>query len=219
MEQKKNDIVWIILLTLVICLLGGYIIYDKFISKSEENIKVEDKSDSKKEDTTLEDEYALSIGQMLYDKATNAMTMFEGLDLKPVGWEDDTCKDEKECYDVLTNFDEYMNTFVSTKVKKAYEDKNENITRVNGEIRFLRQISYPGNIVALEDKLELVSKSSSQIKFKLLERECDDYDNYVANDVCNDKDIKVTASHDLILVKKDGHWIIDDMPILKWHLR
>lgn len=219
MEQKKNNIVWIILLTLVICFLGGYIIYDKFISKPEENTKVEDNNNSKQEESALEDEYALSIGQMLYDKATDAMGELIGFKPYPIGWENGTCKDGNDCYDKLTNYDYFMDSIVSEKVKKAYEDANENITRVNDTVRFDKIVERSGNIVALKEKLELVSKSSSQIKFKLLERECDDYENYVANGVCNDKDIKVTASHDFTIVKKEDHWIIDDMPMLQQHLR
>lgn len=160
--------------------------------------------------SSLTDQEAIAIGKNLYEQAIELIKEQKGLEMKAVGWVNGSCpsNDTDSCYHIITNFDSYVDTIFTAERKTQYEKEEENIVRSGNTVKYVKNVAYPGNIMAIEGyDIDLVKNETNKIEFNIITKECLNND-YVITGECEDKDIK-TIKDDYVIVKQQGKWVID----------
>ena len=214
--MKKSVVVLIVILLLLVLGMGGYLVYDKVLSKDEvkENPSVENnkKSSDNEEDiyNTLSNDEALKIGQQLWNYA------YDTLWCKNFNYSSELTNlgDGHQGYEII-NYDEVRNNFSNDFVYKdesgktrSWEERFEQYV-INGKVYDPSGCSRGSDMNYGETQLSVKSITSNTLIFNSLSTYCNDV-MWNENNSCKDEKITKKVEEDFSLKLVDGNWKISN---------
>lgn len=168
--------------------------------------------------SVLTDQEALAVGKELYYKARDLKRNFAistgKVNYKSFGFEDGICPTEDGCYQILEGYEEYANTFLTKEVIEQFINEDENISRYNGEIKFVRVLGRPGSLSSISEvDLVVRSKENNNILFDVITYYCDNVEDYSESGICEKEDIRSNDTTRFSIVKENGIWKVKEATI------
>lgn len=204
-KESKSKTIIIVILCLVVLGLGGYIVYDKYLTKEDE-VPMTPKEQENTEDNLLSKEEALTLGKERYKFVRDGLYLCGHNQVK---WDENGVlpEDESHSYFKITNIDDIKSNLTEHAFIDWLNSQTPNVKQYENDY-YIDGGGCGGDPTYAynNEKIDVKEISENNISYSVEEYFYTSDDNGIVQDI--NKADKVTTTFELI--KEDNKWKIKE---------